>query len=241
VTIAADAFLIATGAARKPREVAGLGPSGPSAAALRGYTRVDGLAREELLVALLRELPAGYAWAFPGPDDLWNVGCGVFAGIRGAPPLSRLLERFRAGIGGRPWERPPSGAPLVTSFPSRVIARANLAAIGEAAGLTRPFSGEGIGPSLESGLLAARCLTELSGEAGVAAYRRELVRRYRSDFRAWRFGEIFLRTPRLIDLIVHRAGRFPGALRRCADVLGGTTSAGAVLSPFGLMRLVLGR
>ncbi|MGE5235478.1 MAG: NAD(P)/FAD-dependent oxidoreductase [Acidobacteriota bacterium] len=239
--IVADAFLLATGAARKPRELAGFIATGAPAAALRGYTRVDDLAGDELLIALLPDLGTGYAWAFPGPDGLWNVGCGVFAGVRRAPPLSRVLERFRSAIGGRSWEVPPRGAPLVTSFPSQPIIRGNLAAIGEAAGLTRPFSGEGIGPSLQSGLLAAHCLSRFPGHVGIAAYRREIVRRYRSDFRAWRFGEIFLRAPRVVDLIVRRARRYPGAQRRCADVLGGTSTAGTVLSPLGLVRLIVGR
>jgi menaquinone-9 beta-reductase len=240
VELAARAFLVATGAARRPRELAGLGGGGVSAAALRGYATVGGLPGDELLIALLGELPRGYAWAFPGPEGAWNVGCGVFAGARQAPSLGKVLARFLASIGGT-WREPPQGAPLVTSFPALAFARGNLAAIGEAAGLTRPFSGEGIGPALESGLMAARCLLAAPDEGGIAAYARELRRRYAGDLRAWRFGEQFLRVPRLVDAIVRRANRFPGALRRCAAVLGGTMSASRVLSPWGLLRLIAGR
>jgi flavin-dependent dehydrogenase len=238
--LAAGTFLLATGAARRPRELAGLGGGGVSAAALRGYATVGGLPGDELLIALLGELPRGYAWAFPGPEGAWNVGCGVFAGVRQARSLGKVLERFLASIGGA-WREPPQGASLVTSFPALAFARGNLGAIGEAAGLTRPFSGEGIGPALESGLLAARCLLAEPGEGGIAAYARELRRRYAGDLRAWRFGEQFLRVPRLVDAIVRRANRFPGALRRCAAVLGGTMSASRVLSPWGLLRLIAGR
>jgi geranylgeranyl reductase family protein len=237
----AGAFLLATGAARKPRESAGLGAVGSGAAALRGYTRVRGLPPGELLIALVRELPRGYAWAFPAVDGLWNVGCGVFAGVRQAPSLARLLERFRVDIGGEPWEIAPKGAPLVTSFPGLEFVRGNLAAVGEAAGLTRPFSGEGIGPALASGMLAARCLARQTGAGGVAAYRDGVERLFRADFRAWRFGEALLRMPNLVDVIVRRASRFPGALRKCAGVLGGTLPAGRVLSPVGLLRLIVGR
>lgn len=238
--LAAGTFLLATGAARRPRELAGLGGGGVSAAALRGYATVEGLPADELLIALLGELPRGYAWAFPGPEGAWNVGCGVFAGARQAPSLGKVLERFLASIGGT-WREPPQGAPLVTSFPALTFARGNLAAVGEAAGLTRPFSGEGIGPALESGLMAARCLLAAPGEGGIAAYARELRRRYAGDLRAWRFGEQFLRAPRLVDAIVRRANRLPGALRRCAAVLGGTMPASRVLSPWGLLRLIAGR
>lgn len=239
--VEARAFVLATGAARAPRELAGLrGGHRPSAAALRGYARVTGLPADELLIALLGELPRGYAWAFPAAGGVWNVGCGAFAGSRERASLATVLRGFLASCGGE-WIEAPHGAPLVTAFPQQPITRGNLAAVGEAAGLTRPFSGEGIGPSLDSGMLAARHLLASAGERGVAAYERELRRRFAADFRAWRFGEHFLRLPRLVDAIVRRAARYPGALRRCSGVLGGTLAASRVLSPFGLARLVLGR
>ncbi len=239
--VEAGAFVLAAGAARRPRELAGLRRGGPPAVALRGYLRLPALSHEELLVAFERELPGGYAWAFPLADGTFNVGCGVMAGIRKAPSLSRVLQGFVAGLGGAGWTEEPHGAPLLTSFPGLEVARGNVLAVGDAAGLTRPFSGEGIGPALESGVLAARTLLASSPTPAAPAYRRALRRRFAHEFRAWRFGEVFLRFPALVELLAAKASRHPGARSRLAGLLGGTHQAWRVLSPLGLLRLFIGR
>jgi flavin-dependent dehydrogenase len=114
--LAAGTFLLATGAARRPRELAGLGGGGAAAAALRGYATVDGLPADELLIALLGELPRGYAWAFPARRARGTSAAGCSPGPQ-VPSLGKVLERFLASIGGT-WREPPQGAPLVTSFPA---------------------------------------------------------------------------------------------------------------------------
>jgi geranylgeranyl reductase family protein len=240
VEVAARAYVLATGAAVRPRAAFGLPTRGiRPAAALRGYARVTGLPDDELLIALLGEVRHGYAWAFPGPDGIWNVGCGVFAGSAQERSLHATLERFLVACGGT-WITPPRGAPLVTSFPRLACARGNVLAVGDAVGLTRPFSGEGIGPALASGALAATALLSAGNESPAVCYRHALVARFARDFRAWRFGEIFLRAPRLVDLIIRRTLQLPGAQRRCAALLGGTLPANRVLSPAGLLRLLIG-
>ncbi|MFZ5786698.1 MAG: NAD(P)/FAD-dependent oxidoreductase [Acidobacteriota bacterium] len=236
----AAAVLVATGAAPGPARLAGLAPRSRPGAALRGYAAVSGRSPDTLLIALLSELRRGYAWAFPGPGGVWNVGAGVFAGARGTPRLGQALERFLASLGGR-WLERPRGAPLLTGFGCSPFVRGRVALVGEAAGLTRPFSGEGIGPSVRSGVVAGTCLLAQGGGAGLLDYQRRLITEYRRDFRAWRFGERLLAHPALVDRIVARAVKFPGALGRCAGVLGGTNPAARVLSPVGLLRLLVGR
>ena len=241
VEVSADAFVLATGAARGPRRLAGLeGRAHRSAAALRGYARVGGLAADELQVAFPPDLPGGYAWAFPCGGGVFNVGCGVFAG---GPPrsLAGWLEGYTASLGATEFEVAPAGAPLLTFFPRGRFALANLAAVGDAAGLTRPLSGEGIGPALVSGIALGRALLASPGAAGVAAYRREAVQRWGVEWRAWRFGVAVLRRPGLTHRVVAQAARHEGARRRCAELLAGTLPAHRVLSPFGLLRLFLGR
>lgn len=241
VEVEADALLVATGAAPGAPRLVGLGPRARPGAALRGYADVPGRDADALLVALLPELRRGYAWAFPGAGGVWNVGAGVFAGARRVPPLSAVLDRFLAGLGGR-WVEKPRGAPLLTSFPRAPIVRGRVALVGEAAGLTRPFSGEGIGPAMRSGVIAASSLlAKPSPRGGLSDYERRLKDEFARDFGAWRFGERLLAFPGLVEAIVARATRFPGALRRCAGVLGGTIPARRVLSPVGLLRLLVGR
>jgi menaquinone-9 beta-reductase len=241
VTVAARAFVLATGAARRPRELAGLGEGRPrSAVALRGYARLRGLPEDELLVDLRGELAGGYAWAFGGADGVWNLGCGLTRENRRVVSLGKALEAFLRELGGSGWVEAPRGAPLLTAFPAMPFVRDNLAAVGDAAGLTRPFSGEGIGPSLWSGIAAGECLLGEADASGVAAYRRTIASRYRRDFRAWRLGERFLRYPRLGEWLIGKA-QHPGAQRRLAAVLSDTLPAQRVLSPWGLVRLLARR
>lgn len=238
--VTAGAFVLATGAARGPRELAGLGGGRRPAVAVRGYARLSGLPRDELLLDLRADLAGGYAWAFCTGGDEWNVGCGLPQDSRRAGSLVQAAGRLLRELGGAAWSSPPRGAPLLTSFPAPAPARANLVAVGDAAGLTRPFSGEGIGPSLWSGIVAGRCLLASASAAGAAEYRREILRRYGADFCAWRFGERFLRHPRLVRWLIGKAGH-PGAQRRVAAVVAGTLPVERVVSPLGLLRLLARR
>jgi flavin-dependent dehydrogenase len=192
-----------------------------------------------LQVAFLDELPGGYAWAFPCGGGVFNVGCGVFGG-GSAPSLAVALRGYAASVGAT-FEVAPRGAPLLTFFPRGTFTHANLAAVGDAAGLTRPLSGEGIGPALVSGIALGRELLVRPGVNGVAAYRRWAVRRWEGDWRAWRFGEAVLHHPRLSRWVVARAARYEGARRRCAAVMMGALAPGKVLSPLGLLRLFVAR
>ena len=240
VDVAAEAIVLATGSARGPRRLAGL-ERRPlrSAAALRGYARIEGAAADELQVAFLDELPGGYVWAFPyGPGE-FNVGCGIFADSS-ASSLGAALHRWTASLGAT-FEIAPAGAPLLTFFPRGAFTRANLAAVGDAAGLTRPLAGEGIGPALASGIALARALLVSPGAAGVTAYRRWAVGRWAREWRAWQFGEAVVGHPRLTRSVVAQAARHEGARRRCTAVLAGTLAPGRVLSPLGLLRLFLAR
>jgi geranylgeranyl reductase family protein len=241
VAIEARAFVLATGAARRPREIAGLGAGKErSAVALRGYAQLPGLPEDELVIDLRGELAGGYAWAFCAGDGVWNVGCGLPRDSRRATSLGKALERFLRDLGGKEWTVPPRGAPLLTAFPKMPFTRANLAAVGDAAGLTRPFSGEGIGPSLWSGVAVGECLLREAGSGGVERYRCRMVARYRRDFRAWRLGEQFLNFPRLGEWLIAKA-HHPGAQRRLAAMLADTLPAERVLSPWGLVRLLIRR
>jgi geranylgeranyl reductase family protein len=238
VALGADRFVLATGAMPRPRILAGLGELGRCGAAVRGYARIDGLPDDTLVISFERAFPGGYLWAFPLGGGLWNVGCGVFDGC-GSPRLAELATAFLARLGVDTWQQRPRGAPLAAAFPRPRAARGNVLAVGDAAGLTRPFSGEGIGPALASGVLAARCLLE-HGDGAAGRYENSLLARYRSEFRAWRLGERLLRRPRLVDATVARVESSRSSRERIKSVLADRSPTRSVLSTFGIIRLLLG-
>jgi geranylgeranyl reductase family protein len=99
----------------------------------------------------------GYGWYFTKGDFL-NVGVGAIGGM----PIGRRLERLRASL--RASGRLPDTIALtpfrghaysVRRTHPRRLAGEHFVLVGDAAGLARDFSGEGIGPAVHSGRLAA--------------------------------------------------------------------------------------
>lgn len=118
------------------------------------------------------DLPCGYAWVFPSVEGRANVGV-YQRGDRfskGAGALDSSLDRFIARhperfadarqVGARrSWPLPLAPAPWQLSAPG-------LLAVGDAANLIDPLSGEGIWQALRSGQLAAQLRVEHGRDAG---------------------------------------------------------------------------
>jgi geranylgeranyl reductase family protein len=160
---------------------AALGSRVPLVAAREAEFRLDGLA-----CALRPEVPElyfsadlkGYGWCFRKGDWL-NVGLGR----QDSRDLSGHLKAFLAGLHAQ--GRVPridlgqfkGHAYLLHGHASRPLTQAAALLIGDAAGLAYPQSGEGIGPAVESGGLAAEVIADAHGDysaANLAAYERRL-------------------------------------------------------------------
>jgi flavin-dependent dehydrogenase len=222
---------------------------------MRAYFRVpESLDREMdyLCISYEKGVRPGYAWIFPGPDRIFNLGVGIFRDPRrgeGPVHLQRLWAAFTGGV--VPALRilqegecvsAVRGAPLRTALKGARLHRRGLLVIGEAAGLTYPFSGEGIGKAMESGILAA----EIAGqhlargmpsldEAG-PVYESTLRGRYGSRFLAYERAQDWLSRPAICSFIAWRANRS----RRFRDQLEGmlteTTDPRNIFSATGLVR-----
>jgi flavin-dependent dehydrogenase len=123
--------------------------------------------------------------------------------------------------------------------------------VGEAAGSTYAFSGEGIGKAMETGMHAARALIDAraaaagpAADAGLvfdrshAAYEAAIAAlkpRFDLYERANRVNE----HPWLADLLIWRANRSARILRRMEGVLEETGNPGNLVSVRGIVRLFL--
>jgi flavin-dependent dehydrogenase len=167
-----------------------------------------------------RQLLPGYGWLFPLTGGRANVGIGTYKGRRIIPPY-RLYERFvstnprlRTQLAGATPETAPKSHLLRYDFPSMQTETDGLLLVGEAAGLVNPINGEGVDYALESGLLAARVISEALAAGDVsarklAAYGHELRERYLDLFRnLTRMRRWYLRGP-VLNLIVRKAERRP--------------------------------
>jgi geranylgeranyl reductase family protein len=126
-----------------------------------------------------RWLPA-YGWVFPLPDGGANIGVDIphTPRLAACPPLREAYDAFvermrreRPGFESAVEEAPPQGALLPEAMLGFRGGAPGLLAVGDAAGMITPYSGEGILYALESAEHAARSiLTEQRPSETVRRY-----------------------------------------------------------------------
>jgi flavin-dependent dehydrogenase len=249
----AGVTLLATGAAAEPLKRFGVCHRvTPSATAARIYVRTDeAFARDarHLCISYDAAICPGYGWIFPGSDATFNVGVGFFydgkAGLKARfydrrPNIRELLQRFLDAF-------PPAadvmrraivvsglkGAPLRTALCGSALSRRGLLVLGEAAGLTYSFSGEGIGKAMESGIIAAE--TVLQGE-GAETYAARVRAAFGPRLRAYKLAQDWLSNPRVANLLARRARKSPFVRRELSGLFQETADPRRLFSPAGMLR-----
>jgi geranylgeranyl reductase family protein len=134
----------------------------------------------------------GYGWWFPKGDVL-NIGIGITGGTDGSLPRRRdaLLAALRAA-GRLPDDLDLALTPfrghayVVRRQAPRRLAGPRFCLVGDAAGLARDLSGEGIGPAIRSGRLAAEAVGAFVRDGvPLEGYARSIVRLYGAGERGW--------------------------------------------------------
>lgn len=170
--------------------------------------------------------PGGYGWLFPKGDHV-NVGVGGWYEI-GPTLRSRLDEmtRFYGYDPQRLWG--VRGHPLPVRRPGAALALGNVLAVGDAAGLLDPLSGEGIFAAFWSGRCAAEHLAAYvgGGQADLDGYRADVERELAPDLRTSdQLRDLFHLSPALWALLVRRSSR---AWRLLSGLLTGDATYAAV-------------
>jgi geranylgeranyl reductase family protein len=151
----------------------------------------------------------GYGWYFP-KQDFVNIGIGCTGGNDGSLPRRReaLVRALR--VSGRlpadmPIEPFKGHAYVVRRRAPRRLSGPRFMLVGDAAGLARDLSGEGIGPAIRSGILAAEAAAAFLG-AGVPldAYAARITALYGPGEPGW----IGRRLSRLPEAAARLAVRF---------------------------------
>jgi menaquinone-9 beta-reductase len=129
-----------------------------------------------------RWLPA-YGWVFPLPDGSANVGVDLphSPSLDAALPLREAFDSFvqdmrrtRPGFAGAEMLEPAHGALLPEAMKGFRAGVPGLLAVGDAAGMITPYSGEGIAYALEGAELVANAITSNASP-------NEVVRRYAQE------------------------------------------------------------
>jgi geranylgeranyl reductase family protein len=257
--VRARTTLLATGAAAAVLQAFGmcLRPA-PSATAARFYVRVDpdtARAHDYLCIAYAAGLCPGYGWFFPGPDRTFNVGVGYVYDSPSRPRernVRKLLDGFlrsfapaAALMKGAEHVGPLKGAPLRTAMQGARVSRPGLLVIGEAAGLTYSFTGEGIGKAMQSGIMAAEAVLEMertsaSPRSAAEAYATRLSAAFGARFAAYRRLQQLISYPPFANALIWRAAAGTYVHARLEELLNEEGSPdGGLLSVRGLMRALL--
>jgi flavin-dependent dehydrogenase len=185
----------------------------PNMFAARTYVRGDRLDLDAYHIFFLPNLLPSYAWIFPVAPGLFNAGIGMFTSTlqKNKANLKCVLSEFlsshhaRQVIGtGHPIEPIRAHALRMPGLrPDQLVAERTLA-MGDAASMANPLSGEGIGPALDSGMLAAEqvCLAFQNGDfsrESLSSYAVEIQRRYGDDYRAASIIRSLIRRPLIVS------------------------------------------
>ena len=258
-TLGARLVVIATGAALSLIKGSPLKPSGPvHSLAARCYLSSMPPPGPDLRF-FFDHLPLpGYAWLFPTGYSSANLGYWSSAapgsnGVSAASLLPHLLAEHptlsalsQRGAGASP----VAGYPIRSDFLSAPTRADGLLAVGEAAGLVNPFTGEGIDYALESAELAAEAIiaairrTPAEGllpSAALASYSRSLRQRFGALFLLMRFGQRYAFSPWVFDRLFGRGREGQRLLDTLIQVCFGAAPPQRVLAPLELIRLLNSR
>jgi menaquinone-9 beta-reductase len=171
------------------------------AGALRQYWKgIRDLNSSNLLeIYLPKSLPLAYLWIFPLPNGEANVGCGLASDLisKQSIDLKKLFHKLitedpaiahRFG-NAEPLEKPVGWGLPFASQPRQVYGDGYLLT-GDAAALVCPTTGEGVGPAMTSGYVAAQFIgravkSNRFDKSMFLNYDREIYKRLKSDVKKY--------------------------------------------------------
>jgi flavin-dependent dehydrogenase len=252
-------LVLASGAVPQALMAAGMSTrTTPSGIALRGYVKNDAMVGriDKLEFVWHRAVTPGYGWIFPCGDGVFNIGVGIADSHEADGGKSAGRERNLREVmddftrvyaparelmaGGTPLGA-MKGAPLRCTLEGARFTRPGLIVTGEAAGSTYSFSGEGIGKAMETGMLAAEAVLAGGADAEVRVGYEARLRALKPRFDLYQRANSVNRYPWLVDLLIWRAKRNAGLVRRMSGVLNETSNPGNLVSFKGFRRLFLDR
>ena len=256
--------LLATGAVPQALIAAGMSERHtPSGVALRGYVKNDAMVGklDKLEIVWHRALSPGYGWIFPCRDGVFNIGVGIADShdqrkdgklTKRELNLRQVMDDFtriyapaRDLMQGGTLLGPMKGAPLRCTLEGARYTRPGLMVVGEAAGSTYSFTGEGIGKALEIGIHAAEAVLEgraanaspIESDAQVRAAFEASLQALKPRFDLYKRANFVNRHPWLADLLIWRARKSERLVRRMSGVLNETSNPGHLVTVKGLVRL----
>lgn len=166
------------------------------------------------------EVIPGYFWIFPLPDGKANVGVGMLSSeikkrdIKLKPLLDRMVNhpRFAERFRDAKQLTPTKGWGLPVGSKPRTMVGDGWILIGDAASLIDPFTGEGIGNAMVTGMKAANWIGEAEkasdySAAFFAGYEREVLDLLTHEFQLSHMMQKLGRWKWLLNTVIAKASR----------------------------------
>lgn len=197
-----------------------------SAVGLRAYYQgITGMHEEQFIeLHFLKEMLPGYFWIFPLPNGMANVGVGILS-ERVRSKKINLREQMLSIIKNHPDIAPRfanatltgkiEGWGLPLAMNRQPLSGNNFMLTGDAACLIDPFSGEGIGNALYSGMLAAAAIKESIEKRDQStaflkvAYDDVVYKRLGGEFKISSTLQRLCNYPWLFNFVVNKANKSP--------------------------------
>ncbi|MBO6574727.1 MAG: geranylgeranyl reductase family protein [Rhodothermales bacterium] len=191
-------------------------------AAVRAYfDNVDGFTDGYFIeLHFVDEVIPGYFWIFPMAEGRANVGVGMLSAeikkrdVKLKPLLDQMIAhpRFRERFRNATQLTPTKGWGLPVGSKPRTMAGDGWMLIGDAASLIDPFTGEGIGNAMVSGMKAAEWLERAAAKGDYSArflggYEQEVLGILRNEFRLSHMMQKLGRWKWLLNTVIAKASR----------------------------------
>lgn len=192
-------------------------------AGVRAYYRnVSGMHPENYIeLHFLKEMQPGYFWIFPLPDGTANVGVGMLSSAVSAKKVNLkqlmldVIEKhpvIKQRFAGATPEGKIEGWGLPLGSKKRKLSGKGFLLVGDAGSLIDPFTGEGIGNAMVSGLVAARIIKRAVQENNFSGnflqqYDKELYNKLWAELKLSHYLQILSSKPRLFNFVIGKASR----------------------------------
>lgn len=223
---------------------------------VRGYfKKVTGSDRKNAIeIHFLKELLPWYLWIFPFADGSANVGLALPESLAKKNPLSlkellfHLIEKYphlntrftHASLAGK---IEANRLPFFNGHSK--VAGDNYMLLGDAARLIDPFTGEGIGNAMVSGLYAAEITAECLmkndfSAAGTQVYQQKINKKLFPELKLSLKLQGLARRKMLLNLVIGRASRDENTRKAISDMLYSTDAKNRLNKPYFYLKLLLG-
>ncbi len=186
------------------------------------YSNVSGLHKENYIeLHFLKEMQPGYFWIFPLPNGNANVGMGMLS-TAVSSKKANLRQLMQDAIARHPiikerfknarLESKVEGWGLPLGSKKRNISGERFLLTGDAGSLIDPFTGEGIGNALVSGLVASRQIKKALEANNFSSgflkeYDKELYKKLWAELKLSHYLQILTSKPWLFNFVIGKASR----------------------------------